>query len=289
MTNKAIQNFSKELDNYFSKSRLRKAQAHTQFVHYAFYNLVVFLHYTPIIKTIKGHRIPDFQSLHNSFTELSEKHPQEFFYLNRAYAAYCIAVTESEPYTDIFSNTYMSSQASVSLAQHFTPWDLCLLCAELQLNHRGFSERQKAIDDLKSKPEVFDLQLPTVEVFELSDICVGAGAMPLAILQLINRRYPEQLRYTHLMINDIDEECVLMAILQIVMPMYFCEKDIVPLRKLDVYRSNAITEYSADNTRLFEITTYSDSRINFYIPKNLVPDEDSIELLKAFEPELQAA
>lgn len=135
--------------------------------------------------------------------------------------AYDTAVRAHSPYEDILSPVFALSVGSGDYGQCFTPWDLCLLSADL------------AVDHFKRHPQKDPNSLSVHEP------CIGAGAVVLALFQNDFKEHgAEKLAGVRLVGFDIDELCVGMASLQILANINLFD---LPLGHVQLHVRNALT------------------------------------------------
>ena len=79
----------------------------------------------------------------------------------------------------------------------------------------------------------------------LSEPCCGTGSMALATLHRIWSLNPEKLGLVNLLLNDIDETMVRVALLQVLSSVVLHNLDLNEVRS---FNANLITEYFSDNT-----------------------------------------
>lgn len=119
-----------------------------------------------------------------------------------AVEAYRAAVLEEDPFRDVLGPIYQdeASKGHRDMSgQFFTPWDLCLLIADMQLG------------DWKPGPS------PAGGLWTLQEPACGSGAMLLAAFAgLVKRWGPEALLFWHVEAVDLDLTCARTCALQVV-------------------------------------------------------------------------
>lgn len=142
--------------------------------------------------------------------------------LQECFTAYMHEIRQSEPFDDVIGLQYDEYLGKV-LGQFLTPKDIA--DALVYINMMGSLE-----EHIKNK-----------EHFDIQDMCVGAGALPLGALRAILKEFGEEgLRYSHLFLNDIDLNMVRMSAVQIIFPAIMHSKRI---GSVHITNFNAITQY----------------------------------------------
>ncbi|WP_132577675.1 N-6 DNA methylase [Pseudomonas aeruginosa] len=149
--------------------------------------------------------------------------------LLNALSEYMKVVVSEEPFTDTLSETYeelfLTGRRGERLGQFMTPPDLSRAVSKLMLDDSAVSAIEKPI--------------------WFSEPCCGTGSMALATLHRIWSLNPEKLGLVNLLLNDIDETMVRVALLQVLSSVVLHNLDLNEVRS---FNANLITEYFSDNT-----------------------------------------
>lgn len=119
-----------------------------------------------------------------------------------AVEAYRAAVIEEDPFVDVLGPIYQDEASKGHrdmTGQFFTPWDLCLMIAQMQLG------------DWKPGPA------PDGGLWTMQEPACGSGAMLLAAFAGLVKQYgPEALLFWHVEAVDLDLTCARTCALQVV-------------------------------------------------------------------------
>lgn len=108
--------------------------------------------------------------------------------------AHLVAGLEAEP-RDFLGDILMEVGPNARTGQFFTPWHLCLVCADITIGEEA---------DVIAGERILTIQEPAC----------GCGAMVLAAGEVLKKRGIDPARQTHFELTDIDLRCVEAAYVQ---------------------------------------------------------------------------